>query len=53
MTPFLKFKITLKHDNGRKTIKVSARDAETAVRLVMMDENCPLSAITNIQLLSK
>ena len=40
------FRITVKHDAGRTTIKTSASDEKAARSLVCAAENCPESAIT-------
>jgi len=42
------FKITVKHDNGRKTIRTAATDEATARQIVCNFENAPLSAVRKV-----
>lgn len=40
-----RFRLTLKHDNGKFKIKTVAQDEETAISMVMNAEGCPRTAI--------
>src|SRR6266566_4317012 len=42
------YKITVKHDAGKYTLKVTAKDEQAARLMVMKSENCPPSAIIKI-----
>jgi len=39
------FKAKVKHDKGSVTLKVVAKDRETAIRMLMEAERCPRRAI--------
>jgi hypothetical protein len=44
-----KYKITLKHDNGRFSITTTAVSLEAATRIVLNAEGAPASAIIKTQ----
>lgn len=43
------YKLTVKHDNGKFTVKTSARDEAAAVQSTCAAYGCPESAIVKIQ----
>jgi hypothetical protein len=50
---FYKFSLELKHDNGKFKVITVATDEESAIDLVMRNENCPRSAIVSITTLKQ
>lgn len=46
-----KYKITLKHDNGKINITTMAENEITAISKVMLTEQCPRSAIIKIKVI--
>jgi hypothetical protein len=42
------YRITIKHDNGKVTLTVTASDIKTAIDKVLQAENCPLQAIIKV-----
>lgn len=47
------YSVTVKHDNGTKTIKTTGSSEDAAKKKVMAAENCPANAITSIKLIKK
>jgi hypothetical protein len=48
-TLFHNYVVTVKHDNGKARIKVSAMNLDSAKKMVMEAEGCPESAIVSIK----
>ena len=43
------YRVTIKHDTGRDSVKVWATDAEQALNLVCKATGCPATAIIKIK----
>lgn len=46
-----KYKVTLKHDNGKAIVYATGNDEETAIKQVMGFEGCPRNAIVKLEIL--
>ena len=49
----IKYKITLKHDNGKINIVCAATTKKEAINIVLKSENAPKSAIVNVERIKK
>lgn len=47
---FSKYVVTVRHDGGRVRILTAANNTGGAIRLVMLAENCPRSAIVSCRM---
>lgn len=45
-----KYRVTLKHDNGKTNVNVYAVNTEEAIKIICNHEKCPSSAIVKIEL---
>lgn len=46
-----KYKLTLKHDNGKHVINTTAKDKDQAINIVCASEGCPPIAVIKVEYL--
>lgn len=48
-----KYRLTIKHDNGKFNVVTAATSESAAIHIVSCAECCPLTAIIKVKLLNK